>query len=250
MNARAATPEEIARRKDNYFRATTRDRLVRQIRRVIPGFLWKRSHIIERQYRFQSEALEYPDKAYLQGFWQSPKYFADIADIIRVEFVPADESVTASANTFVSQLRAKHGSIVSLHVRRGDLAHAHEVLKDRQVVHGMPVGLDYIQQAIAKFPEGTCFLVFSDSAKDIQWCRENIRAPRLEFSTAESDLWDFVAMKLCDHHITANSTFSWWAAWLDEKPQGRVICPQRWSPPDAKFAMQTEDLLPAQWETI
>jgi len=57
-------------------------------------------------------------------------------------------------------------------------------------------------------------------------------------------------MSMCDHHIIANSTFSWWAAWLDTKAGRRVIAPSQWSSPEAKVEMATDDLIPADWEMI
>jgi hypothetical protein len=250
VKARAATDEEISQLRDDFYRSTTRDRIVRKIRRIHRSFLWKRSHIIEHQYRFQPEALAYPDNTYLQGFWQSPKYFNDIAPLIREEFTPLDSSIRDAAKEFVNALRRKHGTVVSLHVRRGDMAYAYEVLRNPGIIHSGPVGLGYFHEAMDRFPPDTCFLVFSDSPQDIDWCRKNLQARCLEFSSAESDLWDFSAMQFCDHHIIANSTFSWWAAWLDAKSNARVICPVEWASPGSKVAMDTIDLLPPAWEKI
>ena len=250
IKARAALPGEISQLRDDYFRATVRDRVVRQIRRVWPNFLQNPGHRVERQYRFESEALAWPDNVYLQGFWQSQKYFEDIAALLRQELQPIDDSILAAANGAVQKLKSRHAQVVSLHVRRGDIAHAHEVLRDDKLTHGAPVTTDYLRRAMAEFGPETCFFVFSDTPKDIAWCRENIHAPNLEFSNAESDLLDFAAMTLCDHHIIANSTFSWWAAWLDGRPGRRVIAPKIWSPPSANFAMVVDDLLPADWQVI
>ena len=250
IKAKIATPQEISRLRDDFYRATTRDRLVRQIRRAWPGFLWNNHHIIERNHTFQPEALSWPDNVYLQGFWQSPKYFQDIAPLIRHELKVADVSVVASAAETVERLRNRFSRVVSLHVRRGDLAHAHETLGRSNITHGAPVTVDYIARAVAEFDSACCFFVFSDSAEDIQWCRKNIHAKNLEFSTAESDLWDFTAMGLCDHHIIANSTFSWWAAWLNPKPDKRVVAPKVWSSPHSRAKMLTDDLVPASWITI
>ena len=250
IKARIAQPEEIARLRDDYFRATTRDRVVRQIRRFWPGFLRNTNHIIERQYRFQPEALKWPDNVYLQGFWQSPKYFEDIASLIRQELHPTDAAISESAKVFVGDLKSRYSKVVSLHVRRGDLAHAFEVLGKKDEIYGAPVTMDYITRAMSQFDPDYCFLVFSDTPTDIAWCREHIRAKNIKFSTAESDSWDFAAMTLCDHHIIANSTFSWWAAWLDAKPDKRVVAPQQWSFSDAKFKMVPDDLVPTDWQMI
>jgi hypothetical protein len=250
IRARVASPEEIAWLRDDYYRATTRDRVVRQVRRFWPNFLWNSSHIVERQYRFQPEALEFPDNVYLQGFWQSPKYFKEIAPLIREEIAPLDEAIFKSASQAVSRLKERFPRVVSLHVRRGDLAHAHETLGKKNMTYGAPVPLEYVSRALREFDSKTCFFIFSDSPKDIAWCRENILARNVEFSTAESDVWDFTAMTLCDDHIISNSTFSWWAAWLDSKPAHRVIAPRVWSSLETRSRIVIDDLLPCDWTII
>ncbi len=123
--AKIALRDEIAQLRDDFFRATMRDRAVRQLRRVWPEFLRNRSHVKERQFRFQPEALTWPDNVYLDGFWQSPKYFDDIASLIRQELQPTDTSICESAKQVVESLKARYSKVVSVHVRRGDLAHAH-----------------------------------------------------------------------------------------------------------------------------
>ena len=250
VKTKVASANEISILRDNFYRSTIRDRTVRQVRRVWPNFLWAQSHKVEKQYRFQPEALEWPDNIYLQGFWQSPKYFNDIAPLIRQEFQIVDDVVHASVVAELARLKARFPVVVSLHVRRGDLACAYEIRGKRNITYGAPVTKEYINRAMAKFAPETCFFVFSDTPKDIEWCRENVKSKNVTFSNAESDLWDFRAMSLCDHHIIANSTFSWWAAWLGTNSCRRVIAPLVWSPPDARSAIITDDLLPDDWECI
>lgn len=250
VETRLATPEETGRLRDQYYRPTTRDRIVRRFRKIWPRFLWNPHHLIERSYRFQPEALDFPDNVYLYGYWQSPKYFADIKEKIRRHFTLVDESIADSASRMVAELRARRGTVVSLHVRRGDVAHIYEKLRRQDLADVAPMCSDFIRRAMGRFEPGTCFFVFSDTPKDIEWCRENIQGPNLEFSRCDSDLWDFAAMSQCDHHIIANSTFSWWSAWLDPKPSKRVIAPRTWSSPGGGRDMPTEDLIPQEWETI
>ena len=250
IKARVALPNEIAQLRDDFYRANTRDRVIRKVRLLWPNFLRNRSHIVEQKYRFQPEALTWPDNVYLQGFWQSPKYFEDIAPLIRQELQPTDTSIVESARESIEKLKARCSKVVSLHVRRGDIAHAHETLGKKNITHGAPVTTEYITHAMRKFDLETCFFVFSDSPKDIAWCRENIRAKNIEFSSAESDLWDFTAMTLCDHHIIANSTFSWWAAWLNPKTDKQVVVPSIWASPHSSVKMPTDDLIPPSWMQI
>jgi hypothetical protein len=250
INARPATNTEIRRLQDDFLTSSTRARLVRVVRRCRPGFLWKASHIVESRYQFQPQALSFPDEVYLQGFWQSEKYFTDIAPLIRQELRPVDESICSSAKQAVEGLRNRYGQVVSLHVRRGDLAHAHESLGKKDITHGAPVSGEYIRQAMEQFCDSVCFFVFSDTPEDIQWCRENIRAKRVEFSDAKSELWDFMAMRFCDHNIISNSTFSWWATWLNEQPGRRVVAPRAWSAPESGISMPVDDLIPQDWKMV
>jgi hypothetical protein len=255
ITATEASPAEIARLRDRFNKPTTRDRIVRQLRRIKPKLLWPASDVQERGYRFDPSVLDAPSDAFVHGFWQSEKYFADVAPLIRREFTPKDPAVIRYAQDYVSRLRETGGPIVSLHVRRGDLAAAHESLKKANIVHGKPISLDYIRAAVARFDAGHRFLVFSDSAKDIDWCRQNLRGngiptDRLLFSDDHSDIQDMAIMSACDHHIIANSTFSWWAAWLNPHPETRVIAPSVWSPPGTPKAIVTDDLIPAGWEMI
>ena len=249
IKARPATANEMAQLRDPYSTRKPFHRAIRLARRVWPNFLWRESHIIERQYRFQPEALNFPGNVYLAGFWQSEKYFKDIAPLIIDELQLIDESLTIAAAAKVNELRQKYPAVVSVHVRRGDLAHF-EALGQKQRVHSPPIQPDYYRRAMSQFDSSACFFVFSDSQRDLDWCKQHIVAKNVVFSDAESELWDFTAMHFCDHNIIANSTFSWWAAWLNPNPTRRVISPARWSPPEAATQMVTDDLIPSDWMLI
>lgn len=250
VKAREATPAEIGRVRDAFWRSTVRDRAVRVVRRFWPEFLWKKSHLRETQYRFQPEALGFPDNVYVHGYWQSEKYFADIAPIIRNELTLVDQSITDSATAAIAKLKQRYREVVSLHIRRGDNAYAHEKLGQKNITSGAPLTREYIDNAMSQFGPEVCFFVFSDTPQDIDWCRENLRGRNFHFSDASSETWDFTAMRFCDHNIIGNSTFSWWAAWLNPNPQRRVVSPARWSPPEAATDMVTDDLIPPGWTTI
>jgi hypothetical protein len=247
VSAREATEVEKLRLRDRYVTLKSSHRLLRLARRYSPQLFWPRSHIVEKGYRFQPNALTLPDNVYLSGFWQSEKYFTDRAAQIRQEIVLVDEAISASAQVKVQELKQRFGTVVSIHVRRGDLVYAYETLNEKHRVHGPPMSVDYFQRAMTQFPSSSCFLVFSDTPEDVEWCRDNIRAQHMEFSDASSELWDFAAMQRCDHHIISNSTFSWWGAWLNATPGRRVIAPRHWSGPDSKVEMHTDDLIPSNW---
>jgi hypothetical protein len=256
VTVNAASKQEIKRLRDPYSNRTTLSRIVRRCRRFNRQLLWPKSHVRERQYRFMPEILELGDNTYLDGFWQSYRYFQDTQPLIREQFVPRDPAIVPQAADYVDRLRRQCGAaVVALHVRRGDLAAAHETLKPAGTVHGPPVGVDYIYAAMKRFEASCHFLVFSDRPKDLQWCRENIKPDwisydQLHFADGHSDIQDMFLMSRCDHNIIANSTFSWWAAYLNPAAGRRVVCPSRWSDQSTITSMVVDDLIPPSWELV
>lgn len=224
-------------------------RALQRVRRAYLDATGPPRHVVEWQYEFEPRILALRPPVYLDGYWQSYRYFEDVAEVIERELVPRDPAITSRAEDLVAGLRRGGRQVVAVHVRRGDLAHAAEVAKDLQLVHGPPTDPAFVTRAMAMFPEPAVFLVFSDSATDIQWCKQNI-APSgttVEFSEGQTDLEDFATMRACDHNIIANSSFSWWAAWLNPNPHRRIIAPRHWSDPRAPRPLSTRDLIPRDW---
>jgi Glycosyl transferase family 11 len=197
----------------------------------------------ERHFHFDPTLLNASDGVYLDGYWQSEKYFADIADIIRTEFTvryPLD-----SRNKELAELIARTDS-VSLHVRRGDY-----VANPQTAQYHNVCGLDYYARCLAiiggqvKTPH---LFVFSD---DPRWVMENLKFSfPVEFVThngPEKGYEDMRLMSLCRHNIIANSSFSWWGAWLNGYPDKRVLAPVRWF---NRQGIDTKDLLPDSWLRI
>lgn len=186
---------------------------------------------------FDPRVLDLPDGMFLTGHFQSEKYFTDIAPVLRREFRLKDSAKQAAIEAHVADLRGSR-PLVSLHVRRrGFLTPQRE---------GKLVPREKITEAMAHFPQ--CgFLVFSD---DPDWCRENLSAPNIRFSPFQTNIEDLIAMAACDHHVLANSTFSWWAAWLNPKESKRVVAPARWSHHAREDTGGRRDMLPASWIRI
>ena len=180
-----------------------------------------------------------PDDTYLHGYFQSERYFRLIADDIRAAFVPRH---AMSAQNAAMADRIAAGPSVSLHVRRGDYLEigAHGVCDQT-----------YYDAALAAVTEGqpapTVF-VFSD---DPQWAKDNLPVPYekvvVDFNGPDADYEDMRLMSLCQHNITANSSFSWWGAWLNRNPDKRVAAPKNWFS-DPKLA--NPDILPAGWISV
>lgn len=195
--------------------------------------------VVEPHFHYWQGIKEVPADSYLIGYWQSERYFRDAAQTIRDDFtfrIPMSSRNAALAE------QIRQANAVSLHVRRGDYV---KNLKTA-ATHGL-CSLDYYRAAIryiAERADHPTFFVFSD---DMPWVREhlNIEYPCIyvDHNQGAESHNDMRLMSLCDHHIIANSSFSWWGAWLNPKADKMVVAPERW------FANQTDvrDLLPPNW---
>lgn len=210
-----------------------------RLRRLLP--LPANPHLyIEPHFHYDAAFEQLGDEVYLRGYFQSERYFADYADEVRKLFTLQQLPESAMS----SQIQQAEMP-VSLHVRRGDYVAIQAVLAQ----HGT-ASTDYYERAIAiiraLYPKAS-FFVFSD---DIPWVREHmgfIPAPVFVEGDTQRPQTDLHLMSLCQHHITANSTFSWWGAWLNGKPGKQVIAPRQWFAQDRMRAMNTVDIYPAGW---
>lgn len=166
----------------------------------------------------------------LVGFFQSEKWFEgandDVRNLFKLDITPNES--------------------ISLHIRRGDyVQHANSF---------PPVDLVYIRQAVDFFREVSFdnFMVFSD---DIDWCRrvlpDSLLDQKFIFSEGKNELEDLSLMASCKHNIIANSTFSWWAAWLNNNPEKIVVSPSylNWFGPGFSGSPPV-DLIPSSWHQI
>jgi len=174
---------------------------------------------------------------FLDGYYQSEKYFLDnsneILKIFTFESKVVDK-VSGLYNNILNDERPK----VSIHLRRGDylnLPNHHPVLD-----------IDYFKKAKSIFPKNSIFLVFSD---DLEWCKANFTDGDYIFIEGQEDYEDLCLMSLCDHNCIANSTFSWWGAWLNKNPDKIVVAPERWFGP-AYSHFSTKDLYCPDWIVI
>jgi len=198
------------------------------------------SHVVEEpHFHFAPEMLNIPDNIYICGYWQSEKYFSEVATNISENFSFRQplERQNAELAQQINQVNA-----VSLHVRRGDYANNPKTT----ATHGL-CSLEYYQAAIryvVEQVEHPHFFVFSD---DIAWVKNNVKInfphQYVDHNHGEESYNDMRLMRLCKHHIIANSSFSWWGAWLNPSVEKIVVAPKRW------FANQTDvrDLLPQDW---
>lgn len=179
-----------------------------------------------------------PMSVILDGFWQSERYFSAHADAIRAlyQFVPAPQ-LDERLQVYTDR------PLVSLHVRRGDYYSAHSA-----ALHGVPLQA-YYAQAIAFFRgwlHHPRFMIFSD---DLNFAASTFQGEDfviVDWNREQDSYRDMYLMARCEGHILANSTFSWWGAWLNKRVDKRVIAPRRWFAKDP----QPQHLIPESWVLI
>ena len=225
-----ATPEEVRKLKYPFGLCS---KLARRFRFKI----LRRFHI-----GWEPGILEAGDNIYLDGFWQSYKYFDDVTETLKKEFTLKQPLSPASTELSAQILSADS---ISLHIRRGDYVSNPKTRKH----HGI-CDLDYYRKAVKliteKVPTPT-FFVFSD---DIDWVKQNldIGFPTVYVSRPElGDSEELVLMSRCHHHIIANSSFSWWGAWLGINSEKIIISPTKWV---NNNSVKMNDLIPKTWLKI
>jgi Glycosyl transferase family 11 len=195
----------------------------------------------EQHFHFDKKIFQLTDPVYLDGFWQSPLYFRGIESILKQDFTVKDElvkNVTARGK----ELAGKDS--IAIHIRRGDL------LNPKAMAYHGVLDKTYYEKAIrllAQKVSSASFHVFSD---DIGWAKQNLVLPAgTEFvsSITKSAIEDFYLMTKCRHNIIANSSFSWWPAWLNDNPRKIIVAPKNWF---ADNRINTDDLIPPEWIRI
>jgi hypothetical protein len=190
--------------------------------------------INERSFSFELDVLSLPRKIALHGYWQSEQYFLAIKNII-IEDLSLKIKIKPLFLDLVNQKNT-----VAVHFRLGDYINNQEVNE----IHGV-CDPDYYQKAFSFFhgtQENVSFYIFSD---DIEWVKKNIHFPEnSNFIKGNNHIEDFQLMRLCNHQIIANSTFSWWAAWLNLKSDKKIIAPKNWFKDTSR---NSSDIIPSEW---
>lgn len=198
---------------------------------LLPSY--KRIIAKDKNKAFQPNILRHTAPCIIDGYWQSERYFKGIENIIREDLLVKPNNLSEEYKRIVEKLKGH--TYISLHVRRGDY-----------VKVGAPLSsIEYYSNAIDKIKEmieKPKILVFSD---DIAWVKENIKIDLpVEWMENELVLEDYEALQImskCSHHIIANSTYSWWGAWLNQHTEKLVIYPKIAS------THLNKDLMPADW---
>ena len=203
------------------------------------------------EFRFYEDFFnECPDDCNLDDYFQSEKWFKNVENLIRSDFTFKD-NIIEPCKEMIEEI----GECIALHVRRTDYVNLQN--------YHPACSLNYYSAALKEFPEDMPVLVFSD---DIEWCiqQEIFSSDRFLLSQNEERYnhlhkdadgqmrhslvpnTDLCLMTLCNHNIIANSSFSWWGAWLNNNPNKKIITPDRWFGNEAKIN-DVSDLIPLEW---
>ena len=217
--------------------------LARRLRRRLAP---KASHLIDRNTSYHEDVFALPGDRYYEGYWQSERYFEGVAAELRKELV--FRALSARNADFLAGLPRP---ACSVHVRRGDYLRP----ENR---HLAVCGPDYYRRAVADIARqsgAASFVIFSD---DPAWCREQLSfddaSPRVVDWNRGMESWqDLALMAACEHHVIANSSFSWWGAWLGEGRGGRTLAPSQWARAGRSaraYRLDCADTVPARWTKI
>jgi len=189
--------------------------------------------IKESSFRFDSTFFETcPDNVDIFGYFQTEKYFLHVANKVKEDFTFKEE-IIHEVNDYLNQL--KSNEIISIHIRRGDYL--------KYPWHGC-CSLEYYEKALSLIDNNIPVIIFSD---DSEWCLQQklFESDRFYVSESNTNYFDLCLMSMCNYHIIANSSFSWWGAWLANSKC--VYSPKLWFGPPLKEQNDISDLIPDRW---
>lgn len=201
-----------------------------------------RKFYLEPFFNYNRRFFSLPPEVYLEGYFQSEKYFAGIKDIIKKEFFLKNEPGQVYDET---AKKINETNSVAVHFRRGDYITNQGINK----IFGTPP-LEYYHTAVKKMAgmiKDPHFYIFSN---DIEWVKNNFKPEYPTTYVADPALKNFHEISLmskCRHNIIANSSFSWWGAWLNGNQNKIVVAPQRWF---VWKKFNTKDIVPESWLRI
>ncbi len=211
--------------------------LKKMAEKLLPPY--KRSIYKEAAFTYDNNFFSAANHLYLKGYRQSEKYFKRIEPSIKKQFVLKPNSLI---HLNENAIPLQQSNSVSIHIRRGDYNN-----KEVQDYHGV-LDKQYFQTAIDhinKEVKGASFFIFSD---DIDWVKQELVFDKpvryISNDVTKTHFEDFYLMQHCKHNIISNSTFSWWAAWLNPNLNKTIIAPKKWF---NNAPLNTKDLIPESW---
>lgn len=212
--------------------------LFRLLRHIFQG---KRSNeFFEDGLSFKTEALTRRESLYYIGYWQSWKYFHEIEEIIRNDFSFDEDILPMSNREILTKIRNVNS--VSIHIRRGDYI-GNPIYDNITTSEYYNNAIDFINERV----QDPFYFIFTNDPK---WCTKHINFPNMhivDVNSGVTSFWDMFLMSQCKHNIIANSSFSWWGAWLNENKSKIVVAPRKWINKDSA---NIDDIIPPTWERI
>lgn len=199
-------------------------------------FLNSTEVIKERSFEFDKNIFnKCPDNVNIWGFFQSEKYFTNVRDDLKNDFKFKNKYFKKARNII-----DKFDNPTSIHVRRADY-----ITNENH----SPLSLNYYEDAVSSFSKDQTFLIFTD---DTEWVKKQKIFQQKNFyilsDILKNKFLDLCSMTLCNNHIIANSSFSWWGAWLSSQEQ--IIAPNNWFKNSKSQQLNTKDLIPSSWIKI
>lgn len=194
-----------------------------------------KGRVVYHEPKFSYDELPYTENLILDGYFQSDKYFNDYKEET-IELFHRPENIVKTVKSFIQWWGISDKPITSVHIRRGDYLNNSDF--------HTPCDIEYYKKAIEKIGD-SYFIFISD---DIEWVKQNFKDKNYVYSTLEDDIHDLVLMTECDNNIIANSSFSWWGAYLNRHKDKRVLAPKKWFGP--KGPQDQQDVIPMDWEIV
>jgi len=239
INDEIATEDEVRVYIPNLWNSTELQRQLYRVKR----FLTQKSFFREKlKFRFNEDIDSVSDNSYIYGYFQTERYFEDIRIELLERFSLRNQLDEVNA-LIVKQMQLENS--VSIHVRRGDYTNSAFTLLGVE---------DYYRKAIDFIIENVENPVFYVFTNDQEWVEDNFKALEINKSivtvnSGSQSYKDMILMSNCKHNICANSSFSWWGAWLNTNSDNIVITPQNWFK-STEYVESTYDLIPTRWMSL
>ncbi len=228
-----ASEEEIIELQYEYetIFATIKRKITRKKRKL------SRYYYQEPHFHFDKNIHTLSGNIYLKGYWQCEKYFLVYKHDLLTHFTLKNK-LSKKSEEYKKIIRSTQS--ISIHIRRGDYVTLSSVYKQYNLKY-YKTSITHIESKI----RNPHYFIFSD---DLEWTKKYLNFIKnstfIELDTTTPDSEEIYLMSICKHNITANSTFSWWGAWLNQNPNKIVIAPQKWF---CDTTINTKDIIPKNW---
>ena len=215
---------------------------IKQLYKLKRLFNGKSLYLEKSKFTYNKDIELVKDNTFLYGYFQTERYFENHRNELLQDFMLKDQ-IDKINSSLINQLKSENS--VSIHIRRGDYINSPFEILDIQ---------DYYKKAIELIQERVETPSFYIFTNDYLWTEENfssfdIKKTIVKFNKNNQSYLDMILMSNCKHNICANSSFSWWGAWLNTNPEKIVIAPEKWFK-NSNYIESTYDLIPSEWIKI